>query len=105
MMTTSMNIVECFEVEAMATSLNPEEMAAGRALIDLALREDLGAAGDITTLAFIPANQSGAATIVARSAGVLAGLAVAAEVARTVDPGLTFRALMSDGDNLKRADR
>lgn len=89
----------------MATVMTRDELAAGQSLIALALREDLGEAGDLTTLAFISPDQFGAATIVARSAGVLAGLTIAENVAQAVDAGLRFRGLLSDGDMLKRGDR
>jgi nicotinate-nucleotide pyrophosphorylase (carboxylating) len=52
-----------------------------------ALDEDLGAAGDVTTLATIPATTIGAADLVAREPGVLAGLEVAAYVFETVSQG------------------
>ena len=43
------------------------------ALIALALAEDLGQVGDITSTATIPSHARGAARLVARSPGVLAG--------------------------------
>ncbi len=45
-------------------------------LIDLALAEDLGEAGDVTTSALIPADAEGVGEFVARSPGVVAGLPV-----------------------------
>jgi nicotinate-nucleotide pyrophosphorylase (carboxylating) len=89
----------------MTLSFSPAEAAACQELVGIALREDLGQAGDITTLAFIPADQTGAATIVARSPGVLAGLDAAGIVAKTLDSTLEFHALLSDGAILKRGDR
>jgi nicotinate-nucleotide pyrophosphorylase (carboxylating) len=52
-----------------------------------ALAEDLGAAGDVTTLATIPAATIGAADVVAREDGVVAGLDVAAYVFEAVSQG------------------
>src|SRR5262245_53662530 len=89
----------------MTTMFSLAETAACRALIELALREDLGEAGDITTLAFIPAGQSGSAVFVARAPGVLAGLDAVELVLRAVDPGVVFRPLRSDGASVKRGDR
>lgn len=43
------------------------------ALIKLAVREDLGTAGDLTALHAIPADDRSAATIVARKPGIIAG--------------------------------
>jgi nicotinate-nucleotide pyrophosphorylase (carboxylating) len=56
-------------------------------VVQLALDEDLGAAGDVTTLATIPATRLGAAHVVPRQDGVLAGLEVAAHVFETVGQG------------------
>src|SRR4051794_9969710 len=68
--------------------LTAAETAAARRLIELALAEDLGAAGDVTSLATIPADLAGRALVIARAAGEIAGLPVAALVCETVDPGL-----------------
>ena len=65
-------------------------------ILDLAIREDLGAWGDCTTQALVPAQAQGRAAIVARKAGVLSGeAAIAATVAR-FDPALKWRAAMHD---------
>ncbi len=55
--------------------------------IDLALAEDIGP-GDITCAYFVDAAQRGTARIVAREAGVAAGLEVAREAFAKVDPAL-----------------
>jgi nicotinate-nucleotide pyrophosphorylase (carboxylating) len=89
----------------MELSFSSAESAACRALINLTIREDLGEAGDITTLAFIPAERTGRAAFVARSPGVLAGLPAAELVCRAVDPNLSFKRLCADGTILKRGDR
>jgi nicotinate-nucleotide pyrophosphorylase (carboxylating) len=47
------------------------------AVVDRALAEDLTDGPDLTTIATVPAEQSGRAELVARQAGVLAGLPVA----------------------------
>jgi nicotinate-nucleotide pyrophosphorylase (carboxylating) len=52
-----------------------------------ALDEDLGVVGDITTLATVPADAIGAADLVSRQPGVLAGLPVAAFVFERVGQG------------------
>jgi nicotinate-nucleotide pyrophosphorylase (carboxylating) len=56
------------------------------AIVAAALAEDLGAGGDITSNAVIDPTHRSAARLVARSAGVIAGLPVAAEVFHVVDP-------------------
>jgi nicotinate-nucleotide pyrophosphorylase (carboxylating) len=70
--------------------------------VETALEEDLGAAGDITTDATIPVNAKGEAAIVAREAGVIAGLDLAAQAFLALDPEAKFSALISDGDAVKQ---
>jgi nicotinate-nucleotide pyrophosphorylase (carboxylating) len=76
------------------------EQTAARELIRLALAEDLGTVGDVTTSALIPADQVGTVQIVARAAGVLAGLPVARLVFEEVDRAVTIEPRASDGDRL-----
>ena len=52
-----------------------------------ALEEDLGAGGDVTTAATVPANLIGSADLVPRVAGVVAGLPIAAAVFGVVGGG------------------
>jgi nicotinate-nucleotide pyrophosphorylase (carboxylating) len=81
---------------------SPAESAACRALIDLALAEDLGKTGDRTSLATIPAAATATAAFVARSEGVIAGLPAAAMVCHAVDPSLTFTVAAPDGSRCER---
>ena len=67
-----------------------------------ALKEDLGRAGDITSLATIPANATAEAALVSRQTGVLAGLPLAECAFRLLDPSLDFVAERADGDPLTR---
>jgi nicotinate-nucleotide pyrophosphorylase (carboxylating) len=69
--------------------------------VDLALAEDLGSAGDVTTDAVLPAGAQARARIVARSRLVLAGISVAAAVFQRLDPALEFHALFADGAELE----
>lgn len=67
-------------------------------VVQRALEEDLGAAGDVTTLATVPATLVAAADLVTRRDGVLAGLDVAAHVFEVVGQGrVRFEAGSSDG--------
>ena len=84
------------------SAFSPSEAAACRAIVDLALAEDLGTAGDRTSLATIPAGTTGQAAFVARSAGVVAGLPAAAMVCQVVDPALTFTVTVLDGTEFDR---
>jgi len=72
-------------------------------IIDSALAEDLGS-GDLTTELLIPSELRGRASIVVRGEGVLAGIGVAAEVFRRVDPLLQFRGLVFDGSKVHPGD-
>lgn len=65
-------------------------------LVRAALAEDVGT-GDVTTAATVPAGRRGRARIVARLPGVVAGLGVAAETYRQVDPAIRFIAECKDG--------
>lgn len=68
-----------------------------------ALAEDLGS-GDITTRAVVPEGALASATIVARQAGVLAGVAVAGEVFETVDARIAVPMRRADGDTVAPGD-
>jgi nicotinate-nucleotide pyrophosphorylase (carboxylating) len=68
------------------------------------LLEDLGRAGDITTDAIVPADAQGAAAIVARQAGVLAGLDVALLAFALLDPATTTEIRKHDGASLAPGD-
>jgi nicotinate-nucleotide pyrophosphorylase (carboxylating) len=81
-----------------------ETQACGR-LLELALEEDLGSAGDLTSQTLIPASLQGRAVLVARQTGILAGLPAAQQTFARVDPTLQFEALRSDGSSLQPSDR
>jgi nicotinate-nucleotide pyrophosphorylase (carboxylating) len=66
-------------------------------LIRRALEED-GAGADITTLSTVPADQQARGSIVTRQAGVIAGLAVAAETFRVLDERVSVELLVRDGE-------
>ncbi|HRY97523.1 MAG TPA: carboxylating nicotinate-nucleotide diphosphorylase [Bacteroidales bacterium] len=66
-------------------------------IVALALREDLGD-GDHTSLATIPAEAQGKARLLIKEEGIMAGLRIAAEVFRQVDPQLELHLIKSDGD-------
>lgn len=72
-----------------------------RRLVETALAEDL-AWGDATVQAIIPADLKARGKVVAREEGVLAGIEVAGEVFRAVDPTVEFQSLATDGDAVHR---
>ena len=73
-------------------------------LVRAALVEDLGRAGDITTDALVPEEARAEAVLVARQAGVVAGLDLAALAFRLVDPAVSFVALRADGEAVVPGD-
>jgi nicotinate-nucleotide pyrophosphorylase (carboxylating) len=76
---------------------SPLEPALYREIVRRALAEDLGW-GDVTTEATVPTNLHARGVLVARCACVLAGLDVAAEAFRQLDPRVEFARKRSDGD-------
>ena len=78
-------------------SLPPDLVAEA---VRAALREDLGAAGDITSAATIPADGRATASFGARKPGVLAGLPLAEATFRAVDPSVRFEGILRDGSRV-----
>jgi nicotinate-nucleotide pyrophosphorylase (carboxylating) len=68
--------------------------------VKAALLEDLGRAGDITTLATIGPDMTATAHMGVRETGVIAGLELARTAFRLVDPSIRFEALAADGDRV-----
>lgn len=68
--------------------------------VELALAEDLGLAGDITTNATVPADAIAKAVFAARKPGVVSGLWVAAAAFAAVDGRVEFTAVAADGDTI-----
>jgi nicotinate-nucleotide pyrophosphorylase (carboxylating) len=67
-----------------------------RRVVGDALAED-GAGEDVTTGALVSPDLRGSAVIVAKAAGVVAGLSVAAAVFHAADPSLSFQLRVPDG--------
>ena len=80
---------------------SPFPLALTRLLVEravaAALDEDLSTAGDITTDAIIPADATATAAIVAREAGVVAGLDLAEAAFKALDPDIRFTRIVADG--------
>lgn len=66
-------------------------------LVRAALLEDLGRAGDLTTLATVPAGHTGEVAVVARQPGVVAGTAPAALAWTLLDPVVRVDITAPDG--------
>ncbi|MCM2439845.1 carboxylating nicotinate-nucleotide diphosphorylase [Agrobacterium vitis] len=73
-------------------------------LVRNALSEDLGLAGDITSMAVIPADHRSTVQIASRRDGVIAGLDASAIAFELVDPGLVMTCHVSDGTAVKAGD-
>jgi nicotinate-nucleotide pyrophosphorylase (carboxylating) len=73
-------------------------------VIARALREDLGAEGDVTSRVSLPAGLEARARIEGRAPGVLAGLPVARRVVTAVDPSVALEARLHDGDDVGPGD-
>lgn len=71
--------------------------------INLALAEDVGD-GDHTSLSTIPAETNGKAKLLVKDAGILAGVELALQIFKTVDPNLQVEVLMQDGVAIKPGD-
>ena len=72
-----------------------------RPLLKAALREDLGAAGDVTTRYFVPEKARLSARIAARQDGVVCGLAIAAAAFKACEPRASVRLLVRDGARVR----
>jgi len=65
--------------------------------VSRALDEDLGRAGDVTSIATIPETAKAHAVLVARQAGVIAGLPLAVATFRKLAPEILIQANVRDG--------
>jgi nicotinate-nucleotide pyrophosphorylase (carboxylating) len=79
--------------------LSPLEIEAA---VTRALDEDLGRAGDITSTATIPEDRAGRAVVVARQAGVIAGLPLVVMAFRRLDPEIAITPHARDGEAASR---
>jgi len=70
-------------------------------IVRAALAEDLGRAGDITTDAVVPEHAEVTALMVARQAGVLAGLEAGLLAFELLDPSLRLERLCAEGSRLE----
>lgn len=70
-------------------------------IIDLALEEDLGAAGDVTTRALVPPEARGRAELWVKEDLVLSGVEAFARTFRRVDPDVTLQMRAADGEFIR----
>jgi len=74
-------------------------------LILLALQEDLGEAGDITSDSIIESSSFCRAEIIAKSTGILAGLPICEAVFKLIDDKVNVRPAINEGGAFKTGDR
>lgn len=79
----------------------PLDAAALTAVVRAALEEDRAFA-DVTTLATVPTDRQTGAALVARTPGVVAGIALAVEAFRQVDPAVRVEVEVRDGEVVER---
>ncbi len=75
-----------------------------RELVRLAIREDLGVHGDCTTAALVPQDAIGRGMVMARQAGVIAGLPAAEAVLEQIDSRLLWTPKTEDGRSVQPDD-
>jgi nicotinate-nucleotide pyrophosphorylase (carboxylating) len=83
-----------------ASLLHPEAFLSPLAIdeaVHRALDEDLGRAGDVTSIATIPEDTPARAVLVARQAGVIAGLPLAVATFQKLSPEIRIEAHARDG--------
>lgn len=73
-------------------------------VVKLALAEDLGVAGDVTTDALIDPDADGRWLVRARKAGVVAGLDAATLAGWLIDPDMVFEVSAPEGARVKAGD-
>lgn len=78
--------------------LNPAPHHVIKQCVEMALSEDLGRAGDITTAGIIAANATTKAHITARAPGIIAGMEVAMSAFHTVNSDILFDTKITDGE-------
>jgi nicotinate-nucleotide pyrophosphorylase (carboxylating) len=86
-----------------ASYLNPEAFLSPLAIdeaVQRALNEDLGRAGDITSIATIPEATKAHAIMIARQAGVIAGLPLAVATFQKLSPDINIQPHCRDGGSV-----
>jgi nicotinate-nucleotide pyrophosphorylase (carboxylating) len=86
-----------------ASLLNPDAFLSPLAIdeaVQRALDEDLGRAGDVTSVATIPETTHAHAIMIARQAGVIAGLPLAVAVFQKLSPDLSIQPHFRDGGSV-----
>lgn len=86
------------------TSVAPLSSFVIEPLVRMALAEDLGRAGDITSDSTVPESARAIVVIAAREEGRIAGMDIAEAAFRMVDPNLIITRLIREGADVKKGD-
>ncbi len=70
-------------------------------IVQLAIKEDIGT-GDITSKIFIPEGSESEGVLIAKEAGIVAGLPVAGYVLSQIDKDLIFKVNIEDGSRVEK---
>ena len=73
-------------------------------IIRLALSEDLGNTGDVTSLACVPPERQSAAKVIVKQPGVIAGIGCFSAVFHEVDPSVIIEVIKNDGSKVAPGD-
>ncbi len=73
-------------------------------VVRIALLEDIGRGGDLTTDAIVPVHVRATARFVARQPGIIAGLDCARIAFQILDPSSTFEVRLADGEHVAPGD-
>jgi nicotinate-nucleotide pyrophosphorylase (carboxylating) len=73
-------------------------------LVRMALLEDIGRAGDLTTDAIVPVGRLATTLVVARQQGIVAGLDLARLAFQLIDPAIEMRVTHDDGAAVEPGD-
>lgn len=92
-------------MNACSTHWSKREAEAASKLISLALEEDLGTVGDLTSQLLFTRKEQGKAIVMGRKAGILAGLPLVEMVFRAVNPGIEVKMLTNDGEQVQNGTR
>jgi nicotinate-nucleotide pyrophosphorylase (carboxylating) len=84
------------------TNLSPLPIIMLEPLVRRALLEDLGGAGDLTTVAIVPIDLSTTTLLVARQQGIVAGLDLARLTFRLIDPEIEMTVKHPDGSEVAK---
>ncbi len=84
--------------------MDQETFAAAWRLCELAMDEELGVAGDVTSMVTLPSNHKCHMRIVAAQNGIVAGLPIVIGVYARIDENIRYHRLIEDGESVKAGE-